>query len=216
MRRRLIGCGFALVVLSASVLAGDEVPAWLRQAAAASVPSFDKKVPAVVLLDESRRTVEEDGRVTTVSYYAIRILSREGRKAAHARASYNTDTEKIREMRAWMIRPSGEVKKYGKGELMETALDNHVFVEARTKEIVAAGDAEIGSVFGFEVATESKSIFTQFEWNFQEYFPVLASRCTLALPKDWRAEGVTFNHAKLEPTITGTTYTWEMRDLPFI
>ena len=40
----------------------------------------------VVLVDESRMTVDPDGRLTTTSRYAVRILSHEGReKLAHTR-----------------------------------------------------------------------------------------------------------------------------------
>src|SRR5215813_11654029 len=47
----LCAMGVYLAMWSASgrVLASDDVPAWLRQAAAVSLPAYDKKVPAVVL-----------------------------------------------------------------------------------------------------------------------------------------------------------------------
>src|SRR5215471_19975928 len=61
---------------SGRVVASDDVPGWLRQAAAVNVPAYDKKVPAVVLLDESRVTVDDEGRVTTVRNYAVKVLSR--------------------------------------------------------------------------------------------------------------------------------------------
>jgi len=111
MLHRLFGF-FLLILLSASTaFAGDEVPAWLQQAAAQKVPAYDKTVPAVVLLDESVMAIGEDGRITTTSTYAVRILSREGREEAVAREFYMTDTGKVREMKAWLIRPSGEVKR---------------------------------------------------------------------------------------------------------
>jgi hypothetical protein len=37
---------------------------------------------------------------------------------------------------------------------------------------------------------------------------------TLVLPAGWRANGVTFNNATVEPTVNGTSYSWEMRNLP--
>jgi hypothetical protein len=39
----------------------------------------------VVLVDESNMIVAEDGRVTTTSIYAVRILNREGRGNASQR-----------------------------------------------------------------------------------------------------------------------------------
>jgi Domain of Unknown Function with PDB structure (DUF3857)/Transglutaminase-like superfamily len=197
--------------------AGDDLPSWLRQAAASTPPSFGKEVPAVVLWDESRIAVDEDGRVVTTNYYAVKILTRDGRDEARASEVYNTDTGKVREMRAWLIRPSGEVKKYGKDETLDMAIvDNDIYNEVRRRAIMARSEAEPGAIFGYEATVEDRSVFTQFEWGFQHQMPSLLSRVTLALPKGWRAEGVTFNHAKVEPVVNGSTYTWQMRDLPYI
>src|SRR5262245_20463052 len=200
-----------------SIALADDPPAWLKQAAAANVPTYGKEVNAVVLLDESRKTVEEDGRIRTVDYFAVRILSREGRKEAVARAGYSTDFERVKEMRAWLIRPNGEVKSYGKKEVMDIALaENDVYNEARLKVIPAEDDADAGCVFGYEIATEEKSVFSQFVWFFQHDIPVLLSRVTVTTPQGWRADGVTFNHDKVEPVVSGASYTWELRNLPWI
>src|SRR5215813_8567956 len=216
MLKGLFVCVLASFLLNSIALA-DEPPAWLKQAAATIAPTYGKEVHAVVLQDESRKTVEEDGRVRTVDYFAVRILSREGRKEAVAHAGYSTDYEKVKEMRAWLIRPNGEVKSYGKKEVMDIALaENDVYNEARLKVIAAGDDADAGCVFGYEIATEEKSVFSQFVWYFQHDIPVLLSRLTVATPQGWRAEGVTFNHDKVEPVVSGAGYTWELRNLPWI
>src|SRR5262249_27267849 len=218
MLRRAMLCAFVLILTCSITLAkGDEAPAWLKQVAATSVPAYDKKVSAVVLFDEARKTVEDDGRITTVTQYAVRILSREGRARARARVVYNTDTEKVKEMRAWLIRPTGEIVKYDKKETMDVALaENDVYNDARVRRISAVDDADAGCTFGYESVTEVKSVFSQFTWYFQHDIPVLSSRITVAMPQGWRAESVTFNHSKVEPSITGTSYSWELRNLPFI
>ncbi|HVG19360.1 MAG TPA: DUF3857 domain-containing protein [Blastocatellia bacterium] len=207
----------ALVLMIAAAPAGDDAPQWLRQVASADAASYGKDVRAAVLWNESRVTVEDDGKVTTVDFYAVRILTREGRGQAIAKRVYNTDSGKVREMRAWLIRPSGEVKKYGKDQVVDAAIDdNGVYNEARVKFITASGDAEPGSVFGYEVTSEERSVFTQLIWDFQRRMPVKLSRLALNLPEGWRADGVTFNHPRVEPVISGSSYTWELRDLPFI
>ncbi len=218
MLQRIVFCVLTLALMGGFVTAnGDEVPGWLKQASSANLPVYDKKVNAVVLHDEMRRMVYEDGRITVVTYHAVRILTREGRGAATARAVYNTDSEKVKEMRAWLIRPGGEVKTYGKKETADIALvENDVYNEARSKVISASDDADAGCVFGYEVTTEERSVFSQFVWYFQSGNPVLFSRVTVTLPEGWRADGVTFNNAKIEPAVSGTVYTWELRNLPFI
>src|SRR5262245_41847180 len=216
MLKRSLVTFFAAFLLNSIALA-DDPPAWLKQAAATNVPTYGKEVHAVALHDEARKTVEEDGRVKTVNYYAVRILSREGRKAAVARVGYSTDYEKVKELRAWLIRPNGEVKSYGKKEVMDIAVaENDVYNEARLKVISAGDDADAGCVFGYEIATDEKSVFSQFVWYFQHDIPVLLSRLTVTTPQGWRADSVTFNHDKLEPAVNGASYTWELRNLSWI
>lgn len=218
MKTRIFGLLLMALSFGATASAGgEEAPSWLKQAASIKVPVYDKKANGVVLVDESRKTVGEDGRITTVDQFAVRILTREGRGRAQATAIYNTDTEKVKEIRAWLIRPSGDVLRYDKKETLDLAsAENDVYNDSRKKVIRAMDDAEAGSVFGYEIVTEEKSLFSQFVWYFQGDLPVISSRLTLTLPAGWRADAVTFNHAKYEPVVNGTTYQWEAGNLPFI
>jgi hypothetical protein len=202
----LIASLFTVGLLSASARAGDDAPSWLKQAAASTVPTYSKDVPGVVLHDESRVTVDEDGRVVRSNYYAVRILTREGRGLAAAAESYGTDSSKVREMRAWLIRPSGETKKYSKDEIVDVAqVDNDVYNEARMMVINVRKDAELGAVFGCETVTEERSMFNQMVWGFQKRLPVRLSRFSVAFPAGWRADAVTFNHGTVEPSVNGST-----------
>ena len=195
--------------------AGDDVPAWLKTAAAAAAPTYDKKVKAVVLHHEHSVSVEADGRIVTTTNYAVRVLAREGREEASAHAIYNTGSGKVRELKAWLLRPSGEVKKYGKDETVDMSLADDVYDEARARIISGSDDAEApGTVFGYQSVTEERTVFSQDGWQFQDDLPTLFARYSVTLPAGWRATGVVFNHAKLEPTVAGTTFSWELRDLP--
>ncbi|HWN08115.1 MAG TPA: DUF3857 and transglutaminase domain-containing protein [Pyrinomonadaceae bacterium] len=215
MIKRLL---LALVVLSfttVTVIAGDQAPPWLQQAAAISLPSYDKEVTTVVLVDEKTISVSDDGRVTQTSNYAVRILRREGRDEAIARVGYIPDTGKVKEMNAWLIRANGDVKRFGKDQTLDLAgAPNDVYNEYRLKIISAKDEADAGVVFGYSHTTEERSIFSQDEWHFQSSSPVLSSRYTLVLPAGWRAEAVTFNHPKIEPTVSGSTYSWQLTNLP--
>lgn len=196
--------------------AADDVPAWLKQAASAASPAYDQRVKAVVLHSERSVAVGEDGLVVTTTNYAVRVLSREGREEARAHAIYLTGSGKVRELKAWLLRPNGEVKKYGKDETADAALNSDdVYDEARVRLISARDDVELpGTVFGYQSVTEGRTVFSQDNWNFQDDLPALVARYSVTLPAGWRAAGVVFNHAKLEPAVAGTTYTWELRDLP--
>jgi hypothetical protein len=194
----------------------QDVPGWLKTAAATTLSAYPKEVSAVVLSDDSVVNVDEDGRLTRTDTRAIKILTREGRSEAVASEVYNTDHEKIKDLKAWIISPSGRVKKYGKGEAAELALvDNDVYNESRVLVIRAVDEAEPGSVFGYEVVMEDRSIFSQIIRSFQpDLLPVVRSRISVNLPRGWSAEGLTFNHAKIEPAVNGSAYSWEIRDLP--
>lgn len=206
----------AAVVLSFLALpaGADEAPSWLRELATAKLPNYPKKVPAAVLLNEKRVSVDESGRITTTTRYAVRILSREGRDHAIAHELYQTDGGKVKNLEAWMVSPAGEVKKFGKNETADIALvDDDIYNETRVRVINGRDRADPGATFGFEGQTEERTVFTQFDWSFQDELPVKLSRFELTLPAGWRAEGITFNHSPITPAISGTTYAWPLRDL---
>jgi len=206
--------GLLIFAMSASASPADEMPSWLQQAVAIKVPSYDKDVPAVVLADESQMTIGSDGKQNESYNYAVRILDREGRGYAAGQVSYIPNISKVKEFRAWLIRPDGTVKRYGKDDTMDVAGDlNDVYNEYRVKRILGSDDADTGAVFAYTYTREERSVFSQAEWFFQTSLPVISSRYNLTVPEGWRAEGVTFNHSKIEPKINGTSYLWELSNL---
>lgn len=203
-----------LFIAPAHATPGDEVPTWVQQAAALKVPSYDKDVSAVVLVDDATTNIDAQGYNTEVYKYAVRILKREGRVYAEGGVGYIPESGKIKDFRAWLIRPSGDIKRYGKDETIDlAAADNDVYNEFRIKRIKASHDADAGMVFAYTFSREDKSVFSQADWAFQNSIPVINSRYTLVLPAGWRAEAVTFNHSKVEPQVNGSTYTWELSNL---
>ena len=158
----------------------DDAPGWLQQAAAIKVPAYDKEVSAVVLRNDEDVVVGNDGRVTTTTTYAVRILTRDGRGYAQAIETYLTNSSKVNELHAWLIRPNGLVKKYGKDETLDViANPNDIYNEYRRKHIYAVDDAEIGVVFGYQATGEDHPLFNQDVWRFQNLLPTLESRYSL-------------------------------------
>ena len=217
MLPRLALIGLLLTGVAIPAFAGEQAPPWLQQAAQVVTPPYDKNINAVVLLNECTVMINGAGRVTKSCNYAVRILHREGRDNAFAAVAYTPDTAKVRDIDAWLIRPNGVVKKYGKDETLDAlAAPNDVYNELRVRAISAKDDADAGTVFGYSYTTEDRSVFSQDEWQFQSASPVVISRYTLVLPDGWRAESVTFNHAKVEPKVNGSSYTWELGNLPAV
>jgi hypothetical protein len=215
--RRAAGLLLGIGLLAGAAWAGDDVPPWLRDAATAPPGTYDRKVPAVVLLHEQQVTVDASGKTETIERGAVRILNREGREHASAAMVYVTSTDKIKDFHGWILPASGAPIRYRKERLIDAALaSNDVYNEERIRLFSAGDDAQDGSVFGYEMAMESKSVFTQFEYAFQEHLPVVVSRYSLTLPAGWEVRSITYNHAPVAPQTAGDTYTWELRNLPFI
>jgi hypothetical protein len=205
---------YTLLLCALPLAAADEAPPWLRQAAALTPPKYDGKVKAVVLNHESRVDLEEGGKVTTTTFYAVRILTKEGRVSAFGSVVYNTGGGKVKEMHAWIVRASGEAKKLGKERVVDAAYnEDYLYDETRWQYINASKEVDPGDVFGYESISEDKPVFAQWHWFFQDTHPVLLSRFTLNLPSGWRADGVTFNHAKVEPVVSGNSYSWQLQDM---
>src|SRR5260370_17776497 len=100
---------------------GDAAPGWLAQGASVTIPTYDKDVTAVVLVDDGTISVNDDGRVVKVYNFAVRILRRDGRGYAQARVGYVPASGKVRKLRAWLIRGDGEVKLSGKDQTLDAA-----------------------------------------------------------------------------------------------
>ena len=218
MRRTDAVVALLIGVLTPSAALGKaRAPEWLAAATAASVPSYDPKTPAVVLCSEEALTLDRGGRVEGVARYAVRILHYEGRPCAVARWDYETDGSGVRDLKAWMIDPGGDVTEYGSGKVLDVAAArNDVYGEARARVLDASDEANVGSVFGFEVRYTRRTFSGQFLWNFQGELPVLRSRFSLSVPPGWSAKGTVFNHEPVTPAVNGTTYIWEVASLPWI
>src|SRR5881394_1456579 len=100
MRRTLC----LLFLATSAAMAAEDVPAWLKDLTTFKPPTYDRKITAVVLLNEEQDAVSQNGRVTTTTRTAIFYLTRVG---ADIRFSdqYDTSSGKVREFRAWTIAP---------------------------------------------------------------------------------------------------------------
>ena len=213
-RRLASALALACAVAPPSLAAEVTAPDWLRQAAVAPLTPAQSSAPAVVLIDERLVTVAPDGSLTIRQVYAAKINSREGRTAGSFGEVYLTDTGRVVSARGWIIRASGAVQELDKRNVADLALAaNDVYNEARLR-LVDAGDPEPGMIFGAEILSEERSVFTQIEWRLQDRWPVKVVRRGLTITSDWRIVSKTFNHAPIEPTLKGITHTWQVTDLP--
>ncbi|MGE5646579.1 MAG: DUF3857 domain-containing protein [Acidobacteriota bacterium] len=206
---------WAGLLAAAALCFAEDAPEWARQAAAMKTPEYPARVGEVVLLNSETLTVSPDGRRTMRERKAVRIARRGG--SVSAVRIYNERSGRIAEFRAWLLPPAGKAIAFGKDHIIDAALDlGNLYDEARQKIIQCPEGAEPGSVFAWEVVEEEKSVFTQGRWLFQLDEPVLVSRFVLSLPPGWEARGTVFNRDGVAPSVSGSQYTWELRDLPWI
>ena len=201
--------------LSAGILnAADDTPAWLKDSTAIQLPQYDAKVNTVVLLNEEHTTALESGRFSTTTRTAMKILARQGVDVVFS-DEYDTRGGKVRDFRAWMISPSGKVKKYGKDEILDVACaPNYVYDECRRRVVSGKRDAEAGAVFGYESIIEHQEFSNQVEFYFQDSSPVRLARFLVTVPPGWEVKASSFNGAPQEAAPAGGTYTWQMENLP--
>ncbi len=158
--------------------------------------------------------MDSSGKTVTTTTYAVRILTREGRGEAIIAAPYLASSSKIRDLKGWLIKNDGTTKSYGKDQTVDRISDmDDIYNEYRVKIINAADEADTGAIFGYQVTTEESPLFDQDLWFFQDNLPTVLSRYTLNLPNGWKADSITFNRAKVEPTVSGSSYVWEARNL---
>ncbi len=206
-----------LAALSCGALAGaDDVPAWLKDAAAATLPAFDRKVTKVVLFNEEATVVADTGRLTQTTRTAIRFLTGVGAEHMFVER-YDTASSKVKEFRAWLIPANGKVKKYGKDEILDLACaENDVYNDCRRRVVSARRDADAGVVFAFESVVERQLFANQLMFSFQDSSPVRLARFSVTAPSGWEVKSASFNGAPAEPPPAGGTYTWQMENLPAI
>jgi transglutaminase-like putative cysteine protease len=193
--------------------AADDVPEWVREAAKAAHPSYPPKVHSVTLVHEESVTVEPDGRRVMRERVATKVLQ-PGGEPLEAYRTYNTKSGRIRDFQGWLIPPAGKTVALPKNRVIDVELQAK-WDEERAK-VLEAGTIPPGSVFAWEAVEEEKTIFTQYFYRFQGRAPVLASRFSVTLPPGWEVRGTILNHANIDPQVNGSTYVWEMRDLPWI
>jgi hypothetical protein len=205
-----------LALISTALSAyGANVPTWVREAAAQSVPSYPPKVSNVILLQEEQLTVSPDGRRTIRERGVLKILQRD-RESITAYRNYNSKTGKVRDFHGWLITPAGrETVLGGKNDLLDVAVSES-YDESRSKVLECPKDAPPGSVFAWEMFEEERTVFTQYSYSFQQYEPVLISRFSMTTPPGWEVRGTTINGPKLQPQTSGQSSTWELRNLPWI
>src|SRR5439155_16237510 len=99
-----------------------------------------------------------------------------GGEPVSAARYYNSKSGRIRDFQGWLVPPSGKTTSYTKDRIIDLGVtEGGVYDELRIK-VLQGGATQPGSVFAWEVTEEEKTLFTQYQYTFQERSPVLISR----------------------------------------
>ena len=210
---------FATAVLAAQIgfcsSKDKEAPSWVTEVATKALPAYSGKVPAAVLLNEQKVTIDASGMVDTVTRHAVKILTHEGKRQAEVVEGYEKGGRQVKQLHAWLVAPGGFVKTYEKASVEDLgAYSDELYNDYRLRRI-KADNAEIGAVFVYESEVLEKATGAQDVFAFQVGLPELESRYTITVPNGWKATGTVLNHEPVTPIVDGNTYTWTLRDLPF-
>ncbi len=211
--------GFLVLLVASPAVwgfASKDVPSWVEEVATRKLPSYPGKVAAAVLLDDQHVTIDASGMMTVTERHAIKVLNQQGKGEAAVRVPYWKNRREIKDLQAWIIEPGGFQKTFDKKNVLDVGLFNEdaLYIDGRAR-VIAADAAEIGAVFAYEYTVQEKALAGVDEFFFQHELPALQSRYSVTLPAGWTAKAVLFNQSPLQPVIDGTTYTWELKDLPY-
>jgi hypothetical protein len=207
----------ALVIVSPVFASSKEkeAPSWVNEVATRALPVYSGKVPAAVLLDEQKVTVDSSGMVDTVTRHAVKILTHEGKREAEVVEGYEKGGRQVKELHAWLVAPGGFVKTYDKGSVEDLgAYGDELYNDYRLRRI-KADNAEIGAVFVYESEVLERAAEAQDRFAFQVALPEVESRYSITVPAGWTATGTILDHEPVAPVIDGNTYTWTLKNLPF-
>src|SRR2546426_8483145 len=124
---------FLLIVIAAGAArAANDVPDWVKDAAARKAPDFPARVTGVVLFQEEFVSVDADGRRVMRERGVVRVLQ-PGGETISATRTYNNKSGRIRDFQGWLIPPSGKPTFYGKERIIDTAVSDGVYEELRVK-----------------------------------------------------------------------------------
>jgi hypothetical protein len=212
---RILFTSLLLILLaSGNGFAAKEPPDWVKEAANQSVPEYSPKVTSVVLLQEESVAVDDSGKHVMRERGVAKIL-RPGGEIISASRTYNSKSGKIRDFQGWLIDPSGKATPYEKDRIVDLAAMEGLYEELRIK-VLKCGNTPPGSVFAWEITEEEKTLFTQYQYDFQQRLPVLISRFSLTVPAGWEFKATSINREPIESGKTGTSAMWELRNLPWI
>lgn len=214
--RFLLRCLLA-VVCPLSLYSATAEP-WVTAAATSATPASAAQADVLVLLDESIHEIDAQGVESETRRYVIRLLNNQGSTSARATVQYDSKVDKVRSLRAWLVRPGVKTELRSNADWADVCTeDSSTLASDKRQRTVSFRDKAVaGDIFAFESKVVGPMLEAALRRHFGSTDPVLVQRMTVTVPA-----GFTLTHkgwGPVEPVLTGaesgTTKTWTLTDLP--
>ncbi|MEO6910291.1 MAG: DUF3857 and transglutaminase domain-containing protein, partial [Edaphobacter sp.] len=195
----------------------DNVPDWVRAAAAQKLPVYPAETDAVVLLDDTTYSVAPDGHATEHYRHVIKILRPQGRDDATVVVPFDNDT-KILSLHVWSIGPDGHEYAVKDNEIVEYGYPGQGnFFEDDKVKVANAPGRDPGGVVAYEYEQRIRPMLTEKTWFFQSSVPSLSQTFTLELPPGFTYGTVWAHHKPTKAAdLENQRWRWEVKDVPAI
>jgi transglutaminase-like putative cysteine protease len=211
-----------LVVLLTACLpraAAADVPQWLADAASLALPAYPPETGAVILLDEQSSQVNPDGAILTVCRRAVKILRHGAVEQAGRIALASAFDRKIRSMTGWNVTDGKKPVKVTLKNVVETGLAPGTLYSDIGIKVLVVPNVEPGTVVGFETEELATPPSLEDSFSFQDRFPILRARYSVAVPAGWNTEALWINWPPQEIGLVASsppTWAWEAAGIPAI
>ena len=195
----------------------DQVPDWVRAAAAQTLPHYPEDTNAVVLLDETTFTVGNDGRAVEHNRHVVKILRPGGRDEGIVHIPFDKDS-KILSLHVWSIGPDGHEYAVKDNEISEIGLPGEGALYDDIKYRVASPPGrDPGGIVAYEYEQRARPYIQEETWEFEDNLPHLHQSFTLQIPPGYTYGTVWAHHEKQAVIdLENQHYRWQIDDTPGI
>jgi hypothetical protein len=196
----------------------DSVPDWVKAAAAEPVGKYPVDTNAVVLLDEEKLTVGNDGKAVEHHRYVVKILRPAGRDEGLVYVWFDKD-DKILSMKVWSIDPDGHEYQVKDNEMAEigAAAEGGILYDDRRARVANPPGRDPGGIVAWETDQRLPDYRHEDDWFFADNLPRVKQSFTLELPPNYAFVATTAHHESEKPVdLERQHYLWAFDNTPAI
>jgi hypothetical protein len=169
----LLGAALLVCLSNGPATQADSVPDWLTAANHIDLGHLGDGKAAVIVGDWTNFAVDASGRFVQTERRAIRILNRRSAEPYLTAVGHENNEMKVQSIQTWTIAPSGHVFQSAKKDMVTAAEypGFELFSDDRVKAVLAPG-AEDGSLVGYEIVTQGRSLISGNIFEMEEMIPI--------------------------------------------